>query len=186
MQAGFWSQKSVVVIQMSPVFLQSASAFLDQHCEEPSVYLWCPGVGPRGRRAVCHCPDLHGLLHHRWAQAGTGEAFSTVIVETEQRAFSGAWKGQKVKAVNYVSVAGTAGHHLYSNHKWSWQSDMSWSSLRSLLLSLVLIPAFLFWAGLSHQQAAVCQRHPPLQADGRKVGSHLELILKHLLEHCDY
>ena len=56
------------------LFPQFASAFLDQHRQESSIYLWRPGIGPCGRGALCHCPDLHGLLHHRWAQAGTGEA----------------------------------------------------------------------------------------------------------------
>lgn len=29
----------LVIILVLPLFLQSASAFLDQYCEEPSVYL---------------------------------------------------------------------------------------------------------------------------------------------------
>lgn len=29
-----------------------------------------------------------------------------------------------------------------------------------------------FSTGFSHQQVAVCERYPPLQTDGRKVGSH--------------
>lgn len=55
------------------VSLQSPSQVLGQHPEEPSVRSGCSGDRQHRRRSVCHRSDLHRLLHHLWAQSGTGK-----------------------------------------------------------------------------------------------------------------
>lgn len=56
---------SSININPSGLVRQFTAALLDQHPQEPAVYLRCAELGPRGRCAVGHRPDLHGLLHHR-------------------------------------------------------------------------------------------------------------------------
>lgn len=41
-----------------------------------------------------------------------------------------------------------------------------------------------FWTGFAHQQVAVCQRYPPLQTDGGKVGL-LKLLRQHWTGVCE-
>lgn len=55
------------------VSLQSPSQVLGQHPEEPSVRSGRSGDRQHRRRSVCHRSDLHRLLHHLWAQSGTGK-----------------------------------------------------------------------------------------------------------------
>lgn len=69
-----FKRRSVFKQHCGVLCLQSASALLDQHHQKSSVYFWRPGFWPCGRRSLRHFPDFHGLLHHRWAQAGPGES----------------------------------------------------------------------------------------------------------------
>lgn len=61
--------------QLLPPFpnLQPAAEVLDQHHQEPTVCVRCADLRQHGRRAPCHCTDLHGCLHPGRPQAGPGE-----------------------------------------------------------------------------------------------------------------
>lgn len=133
--------------------LQSASALLDQHHQKSSVYFWRPGFWPCGRRSLRHFPDFHGLLHHRWAQAGPGES-NLDHVKPEKTLLEtscvSVWENMSEWMCNFQGQV----------------NSCDWSGSRSSWVNGIFC-----LSGLSHQQTAVCQRHPSLQTDGGKVRS---------------